>query len=48
MNLSMEECEVLIEEHEPDENKIAGYLSLEGNFLFLIRLNEYLQFCTFF
>lgn len=30
MILSMDECEDLIEEHEPEDNKIAGYLSLEG------------------
>ncbi|CAL1281932.1 unnamed protein product [Larinioides sclopetarius] len=30
MTLSMEECEALIEEHEPEDNKISGYLSLEG------------------
>ncbi|KAG8187711.1 hypothetical protein JTE90_000177 [Oedothorax gibbosus] len=30
MNLSIDECETLIEEHEPEENKIEDYLSLEG------------------
>ncbi|GFT52510.1 1-phosphatidylinositol 4,5-bisphosphate phosphodiesterase delta-4 [Nephila pilipes] len=30
MSLSIEECEDLIEEHEPNDNKIPEYLSLEG------------------
>ncbi|XP_042908402.1 1-phosphatidylinositol 4,5-bisphosphate phosphodiesterase zeta-1 isoform X2 [Parasteatoda tepidariorum] len=30
MRLNVEECEDLISEYEPDENKIPGYLSLEG------------------
>ncbi|GIY38476.1 1-phosphatidylinositol 4,5-bisphosphate phosphodiesterase delta-4 [Caerostris darwini] len=30
MDVTMEECEALINEYEPEDNKIAGYLSLEG------------------
>ncbi|KAF8766365.1 1-phosphatidylinositol 4 like protein [Argiope bruennichi] len=36
MILSMEECEALIEEYEPEDNKISGYLSLEGFQQFLL------------
>lgn len=30
MSTTLEDCETLIEEYEPEENRINGYLSLQG------------------